>query len=127
MYDIRFLERKTLEGIDAAHLAGLGLVTINVVVKRGQHDDDIVALTTHFTGSPSIVRSSNTWMLAVPTVSGSATGNDLRARMRGGFTDDELSVPLVQVWIARTDRYSELRGVQTPGLVPAATRKVETS
>jgi cyclic pyranopterin phosphate synthase len=37
-------------------------------------------------------------------------GHDLRALMRGGCTDDDLTAALGQIWGARTDRYSDLRG-----------------
>lgn len=47
-------------------------------------------------------------------------GHDLRALMRGGCTDQELSAALERVWRRRDDRYSELRSANTPRV---ATRK----
>jgi cyclic pyranopterin phosphate synthase len=201
MNDIRFPVRKVLDGIDAAYAAGLGPIKINMVVKKGQNDHDIVAMARHFKGTPYILRfieymdvgSTNGWRLGdvIPSaevirridaefpleevepnydgetsrrwryrdgggeigVISSVTqsfcssctrarisvegrlftclfateGNDLRALMRGGCTDEELSARLAQVWTARTDRYSELRGRQTPGLRRPGARKIEMS
>ena len=36
-------------------------------------------------------------------------GHDLRALLRGGASDAELSSALAEIWRQRTDRYSELR------------------
>jgi cyclic pyranopterin phosphate synthase len=49
-------------------------------------------------------------------------GHDLRALIRGGASDDELSASLGGVWRSRADRYSELRSSASPGL-----QKVEMS
>jgi GTP 3',8-cyclase len=43
-------------------------------------------------------------------------GHDLRALLRGGATDDELETDLRRVWLARDDRYSELRSAATTEL-----------
>lgn len=56
MNDIRFPVAKVLRGIEAAHEAGLGPVKINMVVKKGLNDQDIVAMARHFKGSPFILR-----------------------------------------------------------------------
>jgi cyclic pyranopterin phosphate synthase len=40
-------------------------------------------------------------------------GHDLRALVRGGATDEELSARLAEIWRIRGDRYSELRAEQT--------------
>jgi cyclic pyranopterin phosphate synthase len=53
-------------------------------------------------------------------------GHDLRALVRGGATDEELSAKLAEIWRVRGDRYSELRAKQT--VDPAiGERKVEMS
>ncbi|WP_374244578.1 GTP 3',8-cyclase MoaA [Zoogloea sp.] len=60
-----------LAGIDAAAAAGLGPVKINMVVKRGMNDQEIVPLARHFRGSGHILRfiefmdvgSSNGWRM----------------------------------------------------------------
>jgi GTP 3',8-cyclase len=49
-------------------------------------------------------------------------GHDLRALLRGGASDEELTAALRGIWGARTDRYSELRSAETAGLA-----KVEMS
>ena len=56
MNDVDFPVAKVLEAIDAAADAGLTPVKINMVVKRGVNDHDIVAMARHFKGSGHIVR-----------------------------------------------------------------------
>jgi len=43
-------------------------------------------------------------------------GHDLRALVRAGASDEELTATLRGIWGARTDRYSELRSAETAGL-----------
>ncbi|MGH3022200.1 MAG: GTP 3',8-cyclase MoaA [Gaiellaceae bacterium] len=43
-------------------------------------------------------------------------GHDLRAVLRGGASDEELTATLRGIWSARADRYSELRSAETSGL-----------
>jgi GTP 3',8-cyclase len=43
------------------------------------------------------------------------SGQDLRAPLRSGASDEELRERIEAVWSARTDRYSELRSAATPG------------
>ena len=50
-------------------------------------------------------------------------GHDLRALLRGGAADDEISDRLAGIWRVRGDRYSELRSAETPDPEP----KVEMS
>jgi cyclic pyranopterin phosphate synthase len=40
-------------------------------------------------------------------------GHDLRARLRDGSGDDEVAASIAAVWLARGDRYSELRSAAT--------------
>ena len=56
MNDIRFPVLKVLEGIETAHRAGLGPIKINMVVKKGQNDHDILAMARHFRGTPFVLR-----------------------------------------------------------------------
>ncbi len=49
-------------------------------------------------------------------------GTDLLTRVRDGSTDDEITAVIREVWLAREDRYSELRSANTIGL-----EKVEMS
>ena len=46
----------------------------------------------------------------------SVRGHDLRAILRSGAADDELTSAIAGVWAARTDRYSELRSAETADL-----------
>jgi cyclic pyranopterin phosphate synthase len=46
----------------------------------------------------------------------SVRGNDLRALIRGGASDDELEAAVRGIWAGRSDRYSDLRSAATAGL-----------
>ncbi|MDI6747969.1 MAG: GTP 3',8-cyclase MoaA [Rhodocyclaceae bacterium] len=71
MNDVDFPVAKVLDGIAAAAAAGLGPIKVNMVVKRGVNDDEVLALARHFRGSGHILRfieymdvgSSNGWKL----------------------------------------------------------------
>jgi cyclic pyranopterin phosphate synthase len=188
MNDVDYPVAKVLHAADVAQAAGLGPVKINMVVKRGTNDQDILAMASHFKGSGFILRfieymdvgASNGWKMdeVVPSaevlarisavfpleavapnypgetsdrwrytdgsgeigVISSVTqafcrgctrarlsadgklftclfataGTDLRALLRGGASDVELSAALSALWGGRTDRYSELRRAHTP-------------
>lgn len=199
MNDVRFPVQKVLHGLDVADSVGLGPIKINMVVKKGQNDQDVVAMARHFKGTPYILRfiefmdvgTTNGWQLGevVPSaeiirridgvypleevepnyrgetskrwhyrdgtgeigvissvtqsfchscsrarisVDGklytclfASSGHDLRALLRGGATDEELSAAMVQIWRERTDRYSELRSQHTKR--GAGARRIEMS
>jgi cyclic pyranopterin phosphate synthase len=71
MNDVDFTVDEVLAGIDAAHLVGLGPIKINMVVKAGLNDQEIVPMARHFNNSPHILRfieymdvgNSNGWKL----------------------------------------------------------------
>ena len=199
--DVDFPVANVLHGIEVAHEVGLGPIKINMVIKRGRNDQDIVAMARHFKGSPYIVRfiefmdvgTSNGWRMAevVPSaevvsrinvelpleaiapsyaaetsarwryrdgggeigVISSVTqafchsctrarvstegklftclfatgGHDLRALMRDGCSDEQLSTVMARIWRDRTDRYSELRSAKTSELRATDKKKVEMS
>ncbi len=56
MSDVPIPVARVLEGIEAAGEAGLGPVKVNMVVKRGVNEDQIVPLARHFRGSGHILR-----------------------------------------------------------------------
>jgi len=198
--DVDFPVAKVLHGIEVAHEVGLGPIKVNMVVKRGQNDQDIVPMAAHFKGSPYILRfiefmdvgSSNGWQMGevvpsaevvsainaelpleavganypgetsarwryrdgggeigvISSVTGSfchsctrvrvstegklftclfaTDGHDLRALMRGGCSDDQLSTVMAGIWRERTDRYSELR-TATTNEIRAGKKKIEMS
>ncbi|RJG08148.1 GTP 3',8-cyclase MoaA [Noviherbaspirillum cavernae] len=200
MNDVDFSVEEVLHGIEVAHQAGLGPIKINMVVKRGWNEQEIVPMARYFKDTPFILRfieymdvgSSNGWRMdeVVPSadvvrridaamplekiaanavgetaerwryrdgagevgVISSVTqafchscnrarlstegklytclfatgGHDLRALLRGGRTDEEISTVLAHIWRAREDRYSALRTSNTEGL-DAPVRKVEMS
>ena len=71
MNDVDFPVADVLNGIDAAHDVGFSSIKINMVVKKGVNDQDVVAMARHFKGSGHIVRfiefmdvgSSNGWRM----------------------------------------------------------------
>ena len=71
MSDTRLPIGRVLAGIDAAHLAGLRPVKVNMVVRRGVNDDRVQAMAEHFRGRPEKLRfieymdvgESNGWHL----------------------------------------------------------------
>jgi GTP 3',8-cyclase len=56
MNDVDFPVARVLEGIDAAATAGLSPVKINMVVKRGTNEQEILPMARHFRGSGHILR-----------------------------------------------------------------------
>ncbi len=56
MNDADFPVAEVLAGIDAARAAGLGPVKVNMVVKRGTNDDQILPMARHFKGSGIVLR-----------------------------------------------------------------------
>jgi cyclic pyranopterin phosphate synthase len=200
MNDVDFAVADVLEGLEAAHAAGLGPIKVNMVVKRGMNDDQILPMARHFKGSPFTLRfiefmdvgASNGWNMADVVPSGEVVrrigaemplqpiganypgetaarwryvdgageigvissvtqafcrdcsrirlstegklytclfatrGHDLRALLREGRSDLEVSNAIAQLWRVRADRYSETRTINTAGLERGA-RKVEMS
>lgn len=200
MNDVDFAVGDVLDGIAAAHEAGLGPIKINMVVKAGMNDQEIVPMARHFKDTPFILRfieymdvgASNGWNLAEVIASAEVVrrigaelpleplganysgetaarwryadgsgeiglissvtqafckdctrarlstegklytclfatrGHDLRALLRAGRSDAEISGALAQLWRVRADRYSETRTINTSGLERGA-KKVEMS
>jgi GTP 3',8-cyclase len=202
MNDVDFSVADVLGGIEAAHAAGLGPIKVNMVVKGGMNDDQILPMARHFRGSPYILRfieymdvgASNGWNMKEVVPSGEVVrrisaemplepvganyagetaarwryvdgggevgmissvtqafchdcsrirlstegklytclfatrGHDLRALLREGRSEAELSSAIAQMWRVRADRYSETRTIDTAGLDAArAARKIEMS
>jgi cyclic pyranopterin phosphate synthase len=187
MNDVDFAVADVLAGIDAAHAVGLGPIKINMVVKAGMNDQEIVPMARQFKGSPFILRfieymdvgASNGWNLTevIPSAevarriaaempllplhanyngetasrwryadgSGeiglissvtqafckdcsrarlstegklytclfASRGHDLRALLRAGHGDADISAAIGALWQVRADRYSETRTIHT--------------
>jgi cyclic pyranopterin phosphate synthase len=183
MNDVDFPVADVLAGIEAANRAGLGPIKVNMVVKRGTNDHEILPMAAHFRHTNVILRfieymdvgATNGWRMdeVLPSaevitrinavyplealqandtgetaqrwryrdgsgeigVISSVTqafcsdcnrarlstegklflclfathGHDLRALLRGGASDLEISSAIGLVWHERADRYSELR------------------
>jgi len=56
MNDADFPVAAVLEGIEAAARVGLGPIKVNMVVKRGTNEDQILPMARHFRGTPVILR-----------------------------------------------------------------------
>jgi cyclic pyranopterin phosphate synthase len=56
MNDADFAVADVLDGIAAAHAVGLAPVKVNMVVKRGTNDSEIVPMARHFKGSGAVLR-----------------------------------------------------------------------
>lgn len=71
MNDVDFAVRDVLDGIETAQAVGLAPIKVNMVVKRGTNDAEIVPMARHFHGSGIIVRfiefmdvgASNHWQM----------------------------------------------------------------
>jgi len=184
MNGVGFSALVVLQGIDAALRAGFAPVKVNMVVKRGVNDRQILPMATHFRGTGVEVRfiefmdvgASNGWNMesVVPSsevldiinasfpliatrrhtpsdtsvryryadglgrigvissvtqpICGGCTrlrlssdgrlytclfasrGQDIRNLIRNGCSDGALSQLITDLWMKRTDRYSECRG-----------------
>ncbi|MEO7392514.1 MAG: GTP 3',8-cyclase MoaA [Ramlibacter sp.] len=188
MNDVDFPVAEVLAGIDAAREAGLGPIKINMVVKRGTNDDEILPMARHFKGTGTVLRfieymdvgATNGWRMdevlpsaeVVKLIHGefplvqlepaapgetagrwgyadgsgeigvissvtqafcgdcnrarlstegqlylclfASHGHDLRSLIRGNASDEQLASAIGQIWHARSDRYSQLRGSMAP-------------
>ena len=56
MNDVDFPVADVLAGIDAAHAAGLSHIKVNMVVKRGTNDHEILPMARHFRGTGTTLR-----------------------------------------------------------------------
>ena len=56
MNDVDFPVAAVLEGIEAARAAGLGPIKVNMVVKRGTNDHEILPMARHFRGTGVVLR-----------------------------------------------------------------------
>lgn len=72
MNDADFAVADVLDGIETAQAAGLDPIKINMVVKRGTNDQEIVPMARHFKGSGAVLRfieymdvgASNGWNMS---------------------------------------------------------------
>ena len=183
MNDVDFPVADVLKGIEAAQRVGLAPVKINMVVKRGTNDAEVLPMARHFRNSGTVLRfieymdvgATNGWrmdevlpsaqvikrinaefpVVAInPNYTGetaarwryadgageigvissvtqafcsdcnrarlstegklflclfASSGHDLRALLRGEYSDTQISSAVANIWHKRDDRYSELR------------------
>ncbi len=196
MNDVDFPVTRVLDGIDAAAAAGLAPVKVNMVVKRGENENGIVAMARSFRGTGHILRfieymdvgHTNGWRMddvitareilgmidaempldpIDPNYPGevaerwryrdgggeigviasvtqafcrdctrirlstdgklytclfATAGHDVRALLRGGASDGDITSSIAEIWTRRGDRYSEIRAANT-----ASVKKIEMS
>ncbi len=202
MNDVDFPVAQVLAGIAAADAAGLGPIKVNMVVKRGTNEQQILPMARYFReqfDGRIVLRfieymdvgASNGWRMDEvlpsaellellrsewplepldPTVVGetaerwryadgrgeiglissvtqafcsdcnrarlstegklflclfASRGHDLRALLRGGASDGDITSALAAVWAGRDDRYSELRAGQPADAAGTGERRVE--
>lgn len=88
MNDVDFPVAEVLDGIAAARAAGLGPVKVNMVVKRGTNEHEILPMARHFRGSGIVLRfieymdvgATNGWRMDEVMPSG-----EVRARLAAEF------------------------------------------
>jgi len=61
MNDAEFPVARVIEGIDAAHAAGLAPIKINTVLKRGVNDAGILQIAERWRGTGTSPASSSSW------------------------------------------------------------------
>ena len=94
MNDVGFPVSEVLAGIDAAQAAGLGPIKVNMVVKRGTNDSQILPMARHFLGSGVVLRfieymdvgATNGWAMGEVLPS-----SELLQRLRSEFDLQPLS------------------------------------
>jgi cyclic pyranopterin phosphate synthase len=172
MNDADFPVDEVLAGIEEAQRVGLGPINVNMVVKRGTNDDQIVPMARHFKGTGTVLRfieymdvgATNGWRMdevlpsaqvverihaelplqtIAPNVLGETAerwryadgggelflclfashGHDLRALLRGDYSDEQIAGAIGLIWQGRDDRYSELRA--SAQAAPGGERRVE--
>lgn len=200
MNGVDFPVSDVLHSLDVAHTVGFEPIKVNMVVKVGMNDHEIVPMARYFKGSPFILRfieymdvgASNNWKMdevlpssevvrrianhmplkkIEPSHKGetaerwsyqdgsgeigvissvtktfchdcvrarlstdgvlytclfAANGQNLRALMRDGKTDQEISTVIAHLWRLRADRYSELRSTAT-NVSERAVKRIEMS
>ena len=119
--------REVIERIDAVFpIEPVDANYVGEVAKRWRYKDGagelgvITSISEPFCGACTRARLSPEGELY--TCLFGTRGHDLRAFLRNGATDEEISDFLGKVWRARDDRYSEIRSSETAGL-----KKVEMS
>ena len=68
MNDVKFPVRKVLEGIEEAHKIGLGPIKVNMVVKKGVNESEILPMVNYFHKLPLFLDLLNSWMWGLQMV-----------------------------------------------------------
>jgi cyclic pyranopterin phosphate synthase len=202
MNDVDFPVADVLRGIEVAHKVGLAPIKVNMVVKRGVNDQEILPMARHFRGTGTVLRfieymdvgATNGWRMdevlpsndVIARIQGefelrpkiantlgetaqrwvyadgqgeigvissvtqafcgdcnrarlstegklflclfASQGHDLRALLRGGYADDQITGAVAHIWQKRDDRYSEIRAaLPQDTTAPSGDKRVEMS
>jgi cyclic pyranopterin phosphate synthase len=115
--------RHPLEPVDGAYA---GEVASRYRYRDGAGEIGVIASVTRpFCGDCTRARLSADGQ--VYTCLFSSSGHDVRQMLRSGATDDDVRASVVATWLAREDRYSELRGSVSSGRVALGMPRVEMS
>jgi cyclic pyranopterin phosphate synthase len=101
-------------------LAPVGKQRFGEVAERYRYEDDgtevgfISSVTQAFCSTCTRSRLSADGKMYTCLFAGQ--GTDLRGPLRSGLSDDELFRRIREIWEAREDRYSEIRGSQSAGI-----------
>jgi cyclic pyranopterin phosphate synthase len=122
MNDVGFPVAEVLRGIEAAQAAGLTPIKVNMVVKRGSNDDQILAMARHFRGTGVVLRfieymdvgASNGWRMdeVLPSA-------ELLARLRAEFELRPLSASAPG---ETAERWAYADGAGEIGLISSVTQ-----
>jgi len=122
MNDVDFPVAEVLHGLDEAARVGLGPIKVNMVVKRGTNDQEILPLAHHFRGTPIVLRfieymdvgATNGWRMdeVLPSA-------EVLARLRGEFALE----PLDAHYVGETaERWRYVDGAGEIGLISSVTQ-----
>lgn len=122
MNDVDFPVEEVLAGLEAARSVGLGPLKVNMVVKRGTNDDQVLAMARHFRGSGIVLRfieymdvgATNGWRMdeVLPSA-------EVRARIAAEFP----LVPLEPTVVGETaERWAYADGAGEVGFISSVTQ-----
>ncbi len=122
MNDVDFPVAGVLHGLDEAARVGLGPIKVNMVVKRGTNDHEILPVARHFRGTPVVLRfieymdvgATNGWRMdeVLPST-------EVLARLRGEFALEPVDANCVG---ETAERWRYVDGAGEIGLISSVTQ-----
>ncbi len=122
MNDVDFPVAEVLHGLDEAARVGLGPIKVNMVVKRGTNDHEILPVARHFRGTPVVLRfieymdvgATNGWRMDEVLPS-----SEVLARLRGEFALEPVDANCVG---ETAERWRYVDGAGEIGLISSVTQ-----